>query len=89
MYAAISQGESPASIGLLPGSPLVDSLKQRLVSLASNAGVIATVQKAAQSVLLNGLALLLPTAEERAKALSNLLPSGLYQIAIRVHFFHV
>lgn len=76
MYAAICQGSSPESIGLLPGSALVDSLKQRLVALASNSGVIVTVQRAAQSVLLNGWSLLLPTAEERAKALSNLLPSG-------------
>ena len=75
LYAAISQNELPQKHGLTPGSPLIMSLKQRVVTLASNVGVIATVQAAAQNVLHNGWSLLLPTAEERAKALSSLLPS--------------
>ena len=76
LYAAISQNESPITLGLTSGSPLITSLKQRIVALASNAGVISTVQHAAQSVLQNGWSLLLPTAEERARALSTLLPSA-------------
>ena len=91
MYAAISQGESPQALGLQPGCALVTSLKQRLVALASNAGVIATVQRAAQAVLLNGWSLLLPTAEERARALSSLLPTGkaLSVSALRTSFCQV
>ena len=52
------------------------SLKQRVVSLASNSGVISTVQVAAQNTLQNGWSILLPTAEERARALSSLLSNG-------------
>ncbi|XP_011836890.1 PREDICTED: E3 ubiquitin-protein ligase HERC2-like [Mandrillus leucophaeus] len=37
-------------------------------------GVLSTVQSAAQSVLQSGWSVLLPTAEERARALSALLP---------------
>ena len=40
------------------------------------AGVERTIQEAAQSVLLSSWSLLLPTIEERAKALSSLLPNG-------------
>ena len=76
LYAVISQNEAPQKHGLTPGSQLVTSLKQRVVTLASNVGVLATVQAAAQSVLHNGWSLLLPTADERAKALSSLLPSA-------------
>lgn len=60
-------------MGLGPGSPLVTSLKQRVVSLASNVGVINTVQLAAQNALQSGWSILLPTAEERARTLSTLL----------------
>ncbi len=76
LYAAISQNESPLTLGLTPGGTLVQSLKQRVVLLASNSGVVSTVQRAAQNVLRNGWSLLLPTAEERARALSSLLPVG-------------
>ena len=51
-------------------------LKNTVVTFASNAGVISTVQHAAQAVLHNGWSLLLPTAEERARALSSLLPTA-------------
>ena len=44
------------------------------MALASNSGVLSTIQHAAQHVLHNGWSLLLPTAEERAHALSALLP---------------
>ncbi|XP_064637694.1 E3 ubiquitin-protein ligase HERC2-like isoform X2 [Lineus longissimus] len=76
LFAAISQGEDPVNLGLAPGSQLICSLKQRVVALASNSGVISTVQSAAQAALQNGWSLLLPTAEERARALSTLLPTG-------------
>ena len=75
LYAAISQGENGTRLGLVPGGALITSLKQRVVALASNSGVLSTVQSAAQAVLQNGWSLLLPTAEERARALSALLPS--------------
>ena len=83
LYVAICQNERPGDLGLTPGGPLVNNLRQRVVTLASNTGVIATVQRAAQSVLHNGWSLLLPTAEERAKALSQLLPSsGQFEIIV-------
>ncbi|KAL4692319.1 hypothetical protein H8959_016129 [Pygathrix nigripes] len=56
------------------GSVFLNSLKQTVVTLASSAGVLSTVQSAAQSVLQSGWSVLLPTAEERARALSALLP---------------
>lgn len=56
------------------GSVLLNSLKQTVVALASSAGVLGTVQAAAQAVLQSGWSVLLPTAEERARALSALLP---------------
>ena len=76
LYAAISQGESGLRLGLVPGGSLITSLKHRVVALASNSGVLSTVQTAAQAVLQNGWSLLLPTAEERARALSALLPTA-------------
>eukprot|EP00058_Branchiostoma_floridae_P025861 XP_002611351.1 hypothetical protein BRAFLDRAFT_73256 [Branchiostoma floridae] len=75
LHAAITQNEDPARLNLQPGSPLLNSLKQRVVELASNTGVLGTVQTAAQATLQSGWLLLLPTAEERARALSALLPS--------------
>ena len=76
LHAAISQNENLELLGLGTGSSLVNSLKQRVVSLASNSGVISTVQMAAQNTLQNGWSILLPTAEERARALSSLLSTG-------------
>lgn len=61
-------------LGLAVGSPLVISLKQRVVTLATKSGVMSSVQKAAQSCLNSGWLVVLPTAEERAKTLSELLP---------------
>lgn len=55
---------------------LLNNLKQTVVVLASNAGVLNTVQAAAQAVLQSGWSVLLPTAEERARALSSLLPNA-------------
>ena len=76
LHAAISQSEDVESLGLGQGSSLVNSLKQRVVSLASNCGVLSTVQMAAQATLQSGWSILLPTAEERARALSTLLANG-------------
>nr|XP_032812660.1 E3 ubiquitin-protein ligase HERC2 isoform X4 [Petromyzon marinus] len=76
LHAAISHRVDPASLGLGMGSPLLSSLKQTVVTLASNTGVLPSVQSAAQAVLQNGWSVLLPTAEERARALSALLPSA-------------
>lgn len=75
LYAAMAQrAESLSETGLLPGSPLVMNLKQKVVSLASNSGVLSSIQLLAQSVLCTGWSILLPTAEERARTLSALLP---------------
>ncbi|XP_071496413.1 E3 ubiquitin-protein ligase HERC2-like [Diadema antillarum] len=76
LHVAISQSQDHERLGLGPKSPLLSSLKQRIVELASKAGIITTVQSAAQATLQTGWSMLLPTAEERAKALSALLPSG-------------
>ncbi|KAK6172413.1 hypothetical protein SNE40_016067 [Patella caerulea] len=76
LRATVSQSETRDSLGLGPGSTLVNSLKQRVVSLASNSGVLETVQRSAQAALQSGWSLLLPTAEERARALSSLLATG-------------
>ncbi|KAK3100706.1 hypothetical protein FSP39_024049, partial [Pinctada imbricata] len=76
MHAAISQSENTQALGLGPGSPLVTNLKQRVVALASNVGVLSTVQHAAQNALQSGWSILLPTVEERARALSSLLSNG-------------
>ena len=66
----------PEELGLGLGSGLLNNLKQTVVMLASNAGVLNTVQAAAQAVLQSGWSVLLPTAEERARALSSLLPNA-------------
>ncbi len=69
-------GATPEDIGLAPGAPLLDSLKDFIVRLAGGAGVYGAVQRAAQSVLRSGWNVLLCTVSERASALSELLPSG-------------
>ncbi|XP_070923414.1 E3 ubiquitin-protein ligase HERC2-like isoform X1 [Macaca nemestrina] len=74
LHAAISHQVDPEFLGLGLGSVLLNSLKQTVVTLASSAGVLSTVQSAAQSVLQSGWSVLLPTAKERARALSALLP---------------
>jgi len=60
------------------GSSLLVSLKQKVVELASNSGVLETIQKPAQSCLQAGWSVLLPTAEERARALSTLIGSKIF-----------
>lgn len=76
LHAAISNQMDPEELGLGLGSVLLNNLKQTVVVLASNAGVLNTVQAAAQAVLQSGWSVLLPTAEERARALSSLLPNA-------------
>lgn len=76
LHAAISNQVDPEELGLGLGSGLLNNLKQTVVTLASNAGVLNTVQTAAQAVLQSGWSVLLPTAEERARALSSLLPNA-------------
>ncbi|XP_019851476.1 PREDICTED: E3 ubiquitin-protein ligase HERC2-like [Amphimedon queenslandica] len=76
LYTATSSGIPSESIGLQPGSTLLQSIKHFVIDLAGESGVIPSVQNAAQSVLRSGWAILLPTVSERASALSGLLPSG-------------
>ena len=76
LHAAISHQVDPEFLGLGLGSGLLNSQKQTVVALASSAGVLSTVQSAAQAVLQSGWSVLLPTAEEGARALSALLPGA-------------
>ncbi|KAF4520878.1 hypothetical protein B566_EDAN007059 [Ephemera danica] len=62
------------SVGLNPGSRLLTHLRQKIVTMSSNAGVLISIQNAAQKLLEAGWSILLPTAEERANTLSSLLP---------------
>ena len=61
---------------LQQGTTLLASLKTKIVELASNSNVLETIQRAAQGCLQVGWMVLLPTAEERARALSALLSSS-------------
>ena len=74
LLSVIQHQTGLASLGLGPGSPLLLSLKKKVVELASNPGVLDTVQAAAQRLLEAGWTVLLPTPDERARALSHLLP---------------
>lgn len=71
LSAAISNKLQNDFIG---DSVILHKLKQKVIDLAVTPGVIYSVQSVAQSVLRAGWILLLPTADERAKALSLLLP---------------
>ena len=74
LHAAIAKGVAAEPLGLGVGSKLLQSLKQQVVTLASNKAVpLSSVQQAAQGALTCGWLLLLPTPEERAKALTELL----------------
>ncbi|XP_015510519.2 E3 ubiquitin-protein ligase HERC2 [Neodiprion lecontei] len=80
LHTMITHNIDSKTVGL-GNTQLLNSLKQRCVHLASSAGILATMQEAAQAVLQTGWSVLLPTANERAKTLSGLLPnsSGLEQ----------
>ncbi|XP_068720941.1 E3 ubiquitin-protein ligase HERC2-like [Montipora capricornis] len=72
LHAAITGNVEAEKLGLGVGSKLLQSLKKQVVTLGSNKGVLRTVQSAAQGALRSGWVLLLPTPEERAKALTEL-----------------
>eukprot|EP00118_Oscarella_pearsei_P022140 m.252836 g.252836 ORF g.252836 m.252836 type:complete len:3992 (+) comp40356_c1_seq2:177-12152(+) len=74
LHAAVQTGEDLSSLHLSPGEPLLDSIKMTVISLATTSGIVESVQAAAQACLNSGWLVLLPTAEERAKALSEMLP---------------
>ena len=75
MLAVRHHNTNLAGLGLKQGSALLSSLKKKVVELASNSGVLETIQFEAQQVLEASWMILLPTADERARALSTLLPS--------------
>nr|CAD7453259.1 unnamed protein product [Timema tahoe] len=75
LHAMISHGVDVKSLGLGPSNSLLASLKHHVVQLASAPGVLSTVQCAAQAALQAGWSVLLPTADERASTLSQLLPN--------------
>lgn len=72
LHTMITHNIDSKSVGLA-NTPLLNSLKQRCVMLASSIDILATIQEAAQAVLQTGWSILLPTANERAKTLSNFL----------------
>ncbi|XP_039287848.1 E3 ubiquitin-protein ligase HERC2 [Nilaparvata lugens] len=74
LHAMTSHNVDVRSVGLSAGSVLLDSMKRTVVELASHTGVLDSIQTAAQATLQAGWSILLPTANERAKALSSLLP---------------
>lgn len=63
-------------VGLGVGSRLLVNLKSHIVALASSANILQTMQLSAQATLKVGWSVLLPTPQERAKALSSLLPNS-------------
>ncbi len=76
-HAMLSRNEEPIPAFLRSGTTLLGSLKRKVVELASNTGVLETIQRSAQQCLQVGWSVLLPTAEERARALSTLLPTAI------------
>lgn len=64
------------SVDLDVNSSLLASIKQTVIDVASTSGVLETIQSAAQATLQAGWSILLPTADERAKALCSLMPSS-------------
>ena len=76
MYSVLSHAFELESLGIAPRQKLLRSLKDKIVTLASGSEVPASIQSAAQSCLQMGWSLILPTADERARALSALLPSS-------------
>ncbi|XP_026277054.2 E3 ubiquitin-protein ligase HERC2 [Frankliniella occidentalis] len=76
LHAMTVHGVDPRSTGLGAGSAVLSSLRSQVVELASASGVLESMQLAAQATLQRGWSVLLPTADERAKTLSALLPSS-------------
>lgn len=73
LYSIYSNGVSPKTAGLDAGSPLLNSLKVRILSLAGSLNTLKTIQHAAQWVLRIGWSILLPSAIERTETLTVLL----------------
>ncbi|EDV24531.1 uncharacterized protein TRIADDRAFT_56425 [Trichoplax adhaerens] len=73
LHAAITNGVPGIEIGLDPQGNLLGSLRQHLIDMASNHGVLTTVQNAAQLVLQTGWPLLLPIAEGRGRSLTDII----------------
>ena len=74
MLAVRHHSVSLDAVNMAQGTGLLASIKKKVVELASNSGVLDTIQQAAQQVLEAAWMILLPTADERARALSTLLP---------------
>ncbi|XP_070923371.1 E3 ubiquitin-protein ligase HERC2-like isoform X2 [Macaca nemestrina] len=74
LHAAISHQVDPELCRLGLGSVLLNSLKQMVVTLASSTGVLSTMQSSAEAMPQSGWSVLLPSTEERARALSAPLP---------------
>jgi hypothetical protein len=96
LYSVLSHSLELEALGLSPGQELLTRLKDKVVTLASGPVVVPSVQASAQSALQMGWSLLLPTADERARALSTLLPisaSGMlkgyscHKIQLELFFF--
>ena len=73
MLATVSCGLDKEETGLIPGDPLLESLKGKVVNFACRSDVSVTVQMAAQDVLRQGWSVILPTSEERMETLLDLL----------------
>ena len=80
LFAVLSRKERVPPC-LAPGTALLAALKRKVVELASNACVLETIQRSAQQCLQVGWSILIPTAEERARALSTLLPNSSSSVA--------
>lgn len=73
LLLAVTQHHVPVdTLSLEPGSTLLTNIKRKVVEveLATHSNVLNTIQR----VLESAWPMLLPTADERARALSNLLP---------------
>lgn len=75
LYAMHMNGTDARAVGLSEGSPLLSSLKTRIIALSGTTNVLKTIQDAAQWTLKIGWSILLPSATERAQTLTALLQS--------------
>jgi len=74
LYSILSHTFDLENLGLTPGHKILINLREKVVALASQPGVLPSIQSVAQLTLQVGWSLLLPTADERARALSTSLP---------------
>lgn len=75
LYAMHLNGTDARTVGLSEGSPLLISLKTRIIALSGTTNILKTIQDAAQWTLKIGWSILLPSATERAQTLTTLLQS--------------